>query len=307
MSRALQIDALWNGLRDNNGEPLAGGKVYTYEAGTTNDKDTYTDQGATTPAANPIILDGNGRAQIYADGNYKFRIDDSDDNTIQTLDNLIFGASDVEPVWAGTATGSSNAYAGSSSPGESAYFSGMIIQFIANHTNTGAATFNLDSLGAKTIKDAAGNALGAGAIENGGLYVLIYDGTDLILINRTFEKTDIALTDSEYTGSGSMTVASVTTNYAYYTILWPWAFVSLYASAWTIGGTPSNKVFIALPAAITPTQQTALGVRLADGGTAIGATAIGKTTPEIEVRRHDSGNFNAGSGAVEVTGLLYLG
>lgn len=90
MSEAVQVDVLWSGLRNNSGQPLAEGKVYTYSAGTTSNKAVYTDQAATTPAANPLILDANGRAQVYANGEYKFRIDDSDDNTIQTLDNLVY-------------------------------------------------------------------------------------------------------------------------------------------------------------------------------------------------------------------------
>lgn len=50
---------------DDNGDPLAGGKVYTYEAGTDTPIVTYTTEAATTPNANPVILDAAGRAQIW--------------------------------------------------------------------------------------------------------------------------------------------------------------------------------------------------------------------------------------------------
>lgn len=73
---------------DNSGNPLAGGKVYTYEAGTTTPKDTYTNQGGGTPNANPVILDSAGRASIWLSGSYKIVVKDSSDNTITTDDNI---------------------------------------------------------------------------------------------------------------------------------------------------------------------------------------------------------------------------
>lgn len=75
---------------DDNGDPLAGGKVYTYSAGTTNDKVTYTDQGGGTANANPVILDAAGRASIWlgTSGSYKFVVKDANDVTISTTDNI---------------------------------------------------------------------------------------------------------------------------------------------------------------------------------------------------------------------------
>lgn len=76
---------------DNNGDPLAGGKLYTYEPGTSTPKATYTDQGGGTPNANPVILDSAGRADVWLIGSYKFRLDDSSDVTIWTVDNINTG------------------------------------------------------------------------------------------------------------------------------------------------------------------------------------------------------------------------
>lgn len=75
---------------DANGAPLAGGKLYSYEAGTTTPQDTYTDKGGGTSNANPVILDANGEADVWlADGtNYKFVLKDSSDNTQWTEDNV---------------------------------------------------------------------------------------------------------------------------------------------------------------------------------------------------------------------------
>lgn len=72
---------------DSTGAPLASGKVYTYDAGTTTPKDTYADSGAVTPNANPIILDSRGEATVYGTGTYKIVVKDSNDATIYTVDN----------------------------------------------------------------------------------------------------------------------------------------------------------------------------------------------------------------------------
>lgn len=73
---------------DLNGAPLAGGLVYTYAAGTTTPKATYTDQGALTPMSNPIVLDSAGRATWWLIGAYKYIVKDALGNTIATTDNV---------------------------------------------------------------------------------------------------------------------------------------------------------------------------------------------------------------------------
>jgi len=72
-----------------NGRPLAGGKVYTYAAGTTTPKATYTDSAGITPQTNPIILNARGEpdSPIYWDGSYKVVLKDAHDSTIYTVDN----------------------------------------------------------------------------------------------------------------------------------------------------------------------------------------------------------------------------
>ena len=76
---------------DDNGDPLSGGKLYTYVAGTTTNQATYTDQGAGTPNANPVVLDSAGRADVWLDPSlsYKFVLKDSADSTIWTVDNVV--------------------------------------------------------------------------------------------------------------------------------------------------------------------------------------------------------------------------
>lgn len=60
---------------DDNGRPLAGGKVWTYESGTTTPKATYADPDGLAVNTNPVILDEAGRANIYLeDGAYRIRV-----------------------------------------------------------------------------------------------------------------------------------------------------------------------------------------------------------------------------------------
>lgn len=75
---------------DASGNPLNGGLVYTYLAGTLTARPTYTDQGGGTQAANPVVLDSAGRAEFWLDNSasYKFIVKDSGGTTIHTTDNV---------------------------------------------------------------------------------------------------------------------------------------------------------------------------------------------------------------------------
>ncbi len=79
---------------DNNGNPLAGGKIFTYAAGTTTNQATYTSATGLIAHSNPIILDAAGRVpsgEIWlTDGlSYKFVIKTSLDTLIGSFDNLV--------------------------------------------------------------------------------------------------------------------------------------------------------------------------------------------------------------------------
>ncbi len=78
--------------------PLAGGKVYTYARNTTTNKTAWTDAAKTVAHPNPIILDPAGEAVIYWDGEYKVRVDDSDNVTVRTMDDFNLQASGSDTV-----------------------------------------------------------------------------------------------------------------------------------------------------------------------------------------------------------------
>lgn len=68
---------------------LAGGKLFSYAAGTSAPQATYTDQTAGTPNANPTILDSNGHANIWiTNAGYKFQLQNSLGVVIWTVDNV---------------------------------------------------------------------------------------------------------------------------------------------------------------------------------------------------------------------------
>jgi hypothetical protein len=75
---------------DANGNPLVGGKVYTYAAGTTSPLTTYTDQSGSVPNTNPVILDSRGEAAIWLGvASYKLKLTTSTDVEIWTVDNIV--------------------------------------------------------------------------------------------------------------------------------------------------------------------------------------------------------------------------
>ena len=94
---------------DAAGEPLVGGQLYTYIAGTTTLQTTYTDATAATANTNPIILDSRGEANVWLGGAiYKFVLRDADGALIWTVDNISAPTAAVSPVLSGNVTIDSN-------------------------------------------------------------------------------------------------------------------------------------------------------------------------------------------------------
>lgn len=95
---------------DDNGDPLAGGLLYTYDAGTTTPKATYTTAAGDVAQTNPVVLDAYGRAVLFLDGAYKFVLKDSEGNAITngTTDNVTAFATDLDVTNAVEITAVSN-------------------------------------------------------------------------------------------------------------------------------------------------------------------------------------------------------
>jgi len=79
---------------DNNGNPLSGGKIYTYAAGTTTPNPTYTTNSDSSLHTNPIVLDAAGRVPsggeiwLQLGVGYKFVVKTSAEVLIATYDNI---------------------------------------------------------------------------------------------------------------------------------------------------------------------------------------------------------------------------
>ena len=159
---------------DANGNPLAGGLVYTYLAGTTTPAATYTDSTGLTPNTNPVVLNARGEAAIWIPANtgYKFVVTDSAGNPIRTVDQVI--NSQLNSFYGGTDTGAANAYVLTYTAPYSAYADGISIQWTPANTNTGASTININSIGTVAITNPDGSALQAGQLVAGQVAQITY-------------------------------------------------------------------------------------------------------------------------------------
>jgi hypothetical protein len=89
---------------DSNGDPLNGGKLWSYLAGTSTPSGTYQDSSGSVPNTNPIILNSAGEVPsdiriAVGGGVYKFVLMDADDNVQWTVDNVSISADDVPSGW----------------------------------------------------------------------------------------------------------------------------------------------------------------------------------------------------------------
>ena len=119
-------------------------------------------------------------------------------------------------------SGSANAYAWSVpyfTP--LAYVSGQHYSFIANFQNTGAATLNVNGLGAVAIKKQGGTALASGDIVSGAVVDVVYDGTNMQMLSQlgnsasgtvTSIATNNGVTGGTITGSGTIGLATQSNN-----------------------------------------------------------------------------------------------
>lgn len=81
---------------DINGVPVAGGYLYSYEAGGSTPANTYADSDLQVTNTNPVQLDSSGRATVFLDAiGYRFTLTDA--NGVQIFD--IDGVSDLAQLY----------------------------------------------------------------------------------------------------------------------------------------------------------------------------------------------------------------
>lgn len=205
--------------------------------------------GAVTPK---IYIGGNvssaGGIELVSNNNLGWCSSSSDATTAQDIGMSRFGAGALEinkgnPTSAGTQSdlrdiilrslttttgvntaadgGGTDAYAITLSPAITAYITGQSFTFKANTANTGAATLNVNGLGAKTIKKPVGGIttdLADNDIRAGQWVDVIYDGTNMqmksMLGNAASGGGTEATTTWAWSGDISPTISANTDDWA---------------------------------------------------------------------------------------------
>lgn len=122
---------------DDNGDPLSGGTLSFYAAGTNSFADVFSDNTHLVALDNPLTLDSTGRTATvvyFGASSYKIVLKDSDGITIRTADNIADTAYlaqlSVRPsIQTTTSTGSVNDFALNGSPAGSGFtYSTMVLR-----------------------------------------------------------------------------------------------------------------------------------------------------------------------------------
>lgn len=199
-------------------------------------------------------------------------------------------------------TGSANAYAIAPSPSIGAYATGQVFFVKPANTNTGASTINVNGLGAKSIKMLDGTALPASVILASGIHILMYDGTNFVLLNpnsralfslargtaiASASTVDLGAADSDYIEiSGTTTITS-------------------------LGSTATrNHVHVKFQGALTLTHNgtslilpTAANITTAAGDTAEFVRISGSNWQCLKYHRANGNPLNIGTGASQIVQL----
>ena len=208
---------------DSNGEPLTGGLIYTYLAGTSTPATTYTNSAGTANNTNPIVLNSAGRtpAEIWLDGGvvYKFILKDSALVQIGSYDNIP-AINDTTSTSNLITVAGTNTLTGLATPALVGYAAGAQFSFIAQNTNTAAVTIDIDTLGVKSITKFGTTPLAANDIVAGALVLIEYDGTRFQFLNapnNTFRYIVESTTVSATAATGTINYDVGTQSILYYT------------------------------------------------------------------------------------------
>jgi hypothetical protein len=163
---------------------------------------------APASATNPIAVGDNDTRVPSQDENNALAA-----TTTPSSSNLFVTQKDLQKsaeVYAADA-GANDTYAITLSPAPAAYTTGMVVRFKANTGNTGAATLNVNSLGAKTIKKFGNTDLSTGDITAGQIAEVIYDGTNFQIMDiqqpAPSIKTGLNTSRAMNTASGNLVIA----------------------------------------------------------------------------------------------------
>lgn len=161
-------------------EVVSGGVKQVYIGGTWQDLDV----GTPTPNASTTVA---GKVEIATQSEANAGTDTGSTGALLSVvpSNLAVLAQDNKYTYAGTTAGSSTVYTATVTPAPSAYAAGQGFTVLMDETNGASPTINFNGLGAKSIVDASGVAIGAGILPSGALVDLKYNGTSFQVMNVT--------------------------------------------------------------------------------------------------------------------------
>lgn len=199
-----------------DGLPLVGGKLYTYQAGTTTPIATYTDNTQASLNTNPVILDSAGQANVWLvdTTTYKYVLKTAADVTLFTVDYVSV------PV-------SVNSFAspppiGSNVPNEGTFTNLNVVDLLTLES-TGAAILNVGTTGERPLVpedgmvrynsttskfegyNGAWGALGGGA-TGGGADTVFFENSLIVTADYTIPADKNAGTFGPITIADSITV-----------------------------------------------------------------------------------------------------
>jgi Chaperone of endosialidase len=103
-------------------------------------------------------------------------------------------------------SGGANAYVVTFPTGviPSSYTAGLTVVMKVANANTGASTLNVNSLGTKNILTPSGGALSSGTLAANAIVMVVYDGTQFILVGGSTSTTGTSIAN----GTSNVTIAS---------------------------------------------------------------------------------------------------
>lgn len=231
--------------------------------------------------------------------------------------NSIWTSADVQTaikngafIWAGVATGSSNAFAVTSTPSVTELYTGLTVAFISNQDVTGTPTLSIGGTTAKSLyAGLTPTALASKSIASGDLVVCIYDAT----IGGSTGGWRVI---SPYTpvlpswspsvsASGSMGVSSWSTVIANYHRQGKKVSLSL-AGSFTTTGSASTDIVVTLPITGAVANDQVFACHIYDTGLLAGIAYVSSST-QMTIRKPDSSNWGiAASKAIKVAGHYFL-
>ena len=213
---------------NSNSEPLVAGKVYTYAGGTTTPIATYTSQAATSTNTNPIILDAQGRCEIWLQPTiaYKYVVTDANDVEQYTVDNILVPPDELSfgsPPPIGNVSPNSGAFTTLSATGDVTFTGFGYTQLQSGSSSDRPATpaegmlrYNTTLNQFEGYSSAGWGSIGGTGATGGNLNQAFYENDQTITASYTIGATKNAMSTGPLTfgpafdGTGSIAATTLT-------------------------------------------------------------------------------------------------